>query len=157
MVPTYMNPVLWVLAILVGLLGLCFWRIRAHGISWATAKRWLLNVALALLVISVFMGLFFYANYKGAPEELFVKWMEIFLTAAIAFGTVIKAFWQCRQRPAFWAELCFFIAAHFLVLERLRWTTGGYFWLPIVIGLPEILVLFILLSLTLRVTPPPRK
>jgi hypothetical protein len=38
-------------------------------------------------------------------------------------------------------------------LQRLRWTTGGYFWLPIVVGLPEIFVLFILLSITLRVTP----
>ena len=85
----------------------------------------------------------------------FVCRMNILLTAAIAFGTVIKAFWQCRHRAAFWAELCVLLTAHFLILQRLRWTTGGYFWLPIVVGLPEIFVVFMLLSITLRVTPPP--
>jgi len=150
-----MNPVIWVMLILVGLLGFSLWRIWAQGLTWATAKRWLLNVALALLIIGVFMASFFYANRKGVPDELFVKWMNVLLTAAIAFGTVIKAFWQCRQRAAFWAELCVLMAAHFLILQRLRWTSGGYFWLPIVVGLPEIFVVFMLLSITLRVTPPP--
>jgi hypothetical protein len=101
------------------------------------------------------MSSFFYAYHKGVPDDLFVKWMNIILTAAVAFGAVIKAFWQCRQRAAFWAELCVLMAAHLLILQRLRWTTGGYFWLPIVVGLPEIFVVFILLSVTLRVTPTP--
>jgi hypothetical protein len=154
---TIMNPVVWVIVILAGLVGFCLWRIWAQGLRWATAKRWLLTVALALLIIGVFMGSFFYANHKGLPDELFVKWMNILLTAAVAFGTVIKAFWQCRQRAAFWAELCVLMAAHFLILQRLRWTTGGYFWLPIVVGLPEIFVVFILLGVTLQVTPTPQK
>ena len=153
-----MNPVIWILLILVALLGFCLWRIWAQGAKWATAKRWLLNVGLALLIIGVFMGSFFYSNYKGVTDEQFVKWMNILLTAAVAFGTVIKAFWQCRQRTAFWAELSVLMAAHFVILQRLHWTTGGYFWLPIVVGLPEIFVVFILLSVTLRVTPtPPQK
>jgi len=71
------------------------------------------------------------------------------MTAAIVFGSVIKAFWHCRQRAAFWAELCALMVAHCLVLQRLRWTIGGYFWLPIVVGLPEIFVVFILLGVTL--------
>jgi hypothetical protein len=158
MVPTAMNPVVWVLLILAGLLGFCVWRIWAQGLGWATAKRWLLTVALALLIITVFMGSFFYASYKDVSDELFVKWMNILLTAAIAFGTVIKAFWHCRQRAAFWAELSVLMAAHFVILQRLRWTTGGYFWLPIVVGLPEIFVVFVLLGVTLRIKPrPPQK
>jgi hypothetical protein len=153
-----MSPVIWVIVILVGLFGFCLWRIRAQGLTWATAKRWLLNVALALLIISIFMASFFYAYSKGVPDELAVKWMNVLLTAALVFGTVIKAFWQCRYRAAFWAELSVLLTAHLLVLQRLRWTIGGYFWLPIVVGLPEIFVLFTLLSITLRVTPtPPRK
>lgn len=152
-----MNPVIWVLLVLVGLLGWCIWRIWAQGVKWATAKRWILNVALALLIIGVFMGSFFYANHKAVPDEVFVKWMNILLTAAIAFGTVIKAFWQCRYRAAFWVELCALLAAHFVILQRLRWTVGGYFWLPIVVGLPEIFVIFMLLGITLRVTPTPLK
>jgi hypothetical protein len=87
-----MNPAVWIILILVGLLGFCLWRIWAQGLRWATAKRWLLTVALALLIIGVFMASFFYATYKGVPDELFVKWMNILLTAAVAFGTVIKAF-----------------------------------------------------------------
>jgi hypothetical protein len=153
-----MNPVVWVLVILIGLLGFCLRKIWAQGLRWSTAKRWLLNVVLAPVIISIFMGSFFYANYKGLPDELFVKWMNILLTAAIAFGTVIKAFWQCRYRAAFWAELCVLVTAHFVILQRLRWTTGGYFWLPIVVGLPEIFVLVMLVGLTLRAKPtPPQK
>jgi hypothetical protein len=148
-----MDPVVWILLILVGLLGFCLWRIWAQGANVATAKRWLLNVGLALLIIGVFMGSFIYANHKGLPDEPVVKLMNILFTAAVAFGTVIKAFWHCRYRTAFWAELAVLMAAHFVILQRLRWTTGGYFWLPIVVGLPEIFVLFILLSITLRVTP----
>ena len=152
-----MNAVIWILVILGGLVAFCLWRIWSQGLRWATARRWLLNLALALLIIGVFMGSFFYANHKGLSDELFVKWMNILLTAGIAFGTVIKAFWQCRERAAFWAELSVLVAAHFLILQRLRWTTGEYFWLPIVVGLPEIFVIFILLSVTLRVTPSPQK
>jgi hypothetical protein len=152
-----MNPVIWILLILVGFLGFCLWRIWTQGPRWATAKRWLLNVGLAMLIIGVFMGSFLYADHKGVPDEQVIKWMNILLTAAVAFGTVIKAFWQCRQRAAFWAELAVLMAAHLVILQRLRWTTGGYFWLPIVVGLPEIFVLFILLSITLRVAPPPQK
>jgi hypothetical protein len=155
MVASLMKPVVWILLILVALLGFCFWRIWAQGVRWATAKRWLFNVALALLIIGVFMCSFFYADYRGVPHEQVVKWMNILLTAAVAFGTVIKAFWQCPRRTAFWAELCVLMVAHFLILQRLRWTTGGYFWLPIVVGLPEIFVVFVLLSVTLRVTPSP--
>jgi hypothetical protein len=143
------NPAIWIILVLAGLLGFSLWRIWAQGLRWVTAKRWLLNIALALLIIGVFMSSFFYANSKGVPDELVVKWMNILLTAAIAFGSVIKAFWQCRQRAAFWAELCVLMAAHCLVLQRLRWTIGGYFWLPIVVGLPEIFVVFILLGVTL--------
>jgi len=152
-----MNPAVWLLVILVGLLGFCLGRIWAQGVRWSTAKRWLLNVALALLTIGIFMGSFFYANYKGLPDELFVKWMSILLTAAIAFGTAIKAFWPCRHRAVFWPELCVLVTAHFVILQRLRWTAGGYFWLPIVVGLPEIFVVVMLLSMTLRTKPtPPR-
>lgn len=152
-----MNPVVWIILILVGLLGWCIWRIWAQGLRWATAKRWALNLSLALLAIGVFIGCFFYAIHKRVPDELFIKWVNILLTAALVFGTVIKAFWQCRQRAAFWAELCVFMAAHFLTLQRLRWTSGGYFWLPIVVGLPEIFFVLMLLSLTLRVKPTPVK
>lgn len=152
-----MNPVVWVMLILVGLLAFCLWRIWSQGLTWATAKRWLLNVALALLIIAVFTTSFFYANRNGVSDELFVKWMNILLTATLAFGTAIKAFWQCRHRAAFWAELCVLMAAHLLILQRLSWTTGGYFWLPIVVGLPEIFVVVMLLSITLHVTPTPLK
>ena len=99
------------------------------------------------------MGSFFYADHKRVPDEVAVKWMNIVLTAVVAFGFAIKEFWQCRQRWAFWAELCALIVAHFLVLQRLNWENASYFWLPIVVGIPEMFVVFSLLGLTLRVKP----
>ena len=108
---------------------------------------------LALLIIGVLMVFFFYAEYKQVPDELAVKWMNIFLMAALIFGFAIKGFWQCRQRWAFWAELCALIAAHFLILQRLHWEEASYFWLSVVIGIPELFVVISLLSLTLRVRP----
>lgn len=152
-----MNPAVWILVILFGLIGWCLWRIWAQGLSWATAKRWALNVVFGLFMIGVFMGSFFYAYHKGVPDELFVKWMNILLTAGVTFGTVIKAFWQCRRMPSFWAALCVLMVAHFFILQGLHWTTAGYFWLPIVVGPPEIFFLIMLLGITLRVRPTPLK
>jgi hypothetical protein len=150
-----MSAIVCLMLFVLGLLGFCAWKIREQGLTWVTAKRWLLYVPVALLIIGVFMGVFFYADYKGIPDEVAVKWMNIILTALFIFGFAIRAFWQCRQRWAFWAELCALIAAHFLILQRLHWEKASYFWLPVVVGLPEIFVVVFLLSLTLRVSPPP--
>jgi hypothetical protein len=153
MCSTIMSALVWLMLFVLGLLGFCAWRIWAQGLTWATARRWLLYVPLALLIIGVFMGFFFYADYKRIPDVLAMKWMNILLTAAFVFGSVIKGFWHCRQMWAFWAELCALVAAHFLISQHLHWEKGGYFWLPVVIGIPEIFVVFFLLGLTLRVRP----
>lgn len=152
---TNMNPVIWVLLVLFGLLGYCVWRIWAQGLTWITVKRWLSTLALALLIISAFTGLFLYASYKRVPDEVPVKWMNILIAAAFVFGSAIKAFWQCRGRWAFWTELCVLAVAHCLILQRLHWQIGGYFWLPVIVGIPEIFVVFALLGLTLRAAPTP--
>jgi glucan phosphoethanolaminetransferase (alkaline phosphatase superfamily) len=89
----------------LALLGFCAWRIKAQGFSLATAKRWSLNIFAALLVIGVFGACFFYAMSKGIGDELFVKWMNIILTAAFVFGYSVKKFWRFRKRWAFWVEL----------------------------------------------------
>jgi len=148
-----MNALVWLMLFVLGLLGFCAWRIWAQGLTWATAKRWLLYIPLALLIIGIFMGFFFYADYKRVSDELTVKRMTIFLTAAFVFGYSIKEFWQCRQRWTFWAELSAFFAAHFLILQRLHWEKDSYFWLPVVIGIPEMFVVFSVLGLTLRFRP----
>ena len=61
-----MNPVVWVLVILIGLLGLCLRKIWAQGLRWSIAKRWLLNVVLALVIISIFMVIFSMRITKGS-------------------------------------------------------------------------------------------
>ena len=148
-----MSALLWLILLVLGLLGFCVWRIRAQGLTWATAKRWLLYIPLALMVIGAFMGFFFYADHKQISDVRTVKRMSIVLTAAFVFGYSVKEFWQCRQRWAFWTEISGFVAAHFLILERLRWEKDSYFWLPVIIGIPEMFVVFFLLILTLRFRP----
>jgi len=97
-------------------------------------------------MIATFAGSYFYAASKGIDEHTVVKWMSIILTAAVVFGFAVKNFWQFRKRRAFWVELGVLLAAHFVILQRLQWRTANYFWLMIVIGFPEMYVVFILID-----------
>jgi hypothetical protein len=151
-----MNVLIGILVLFLALLGFCAWRIRAQGLSWATAKRWLVYIPTALLLIGAFVGFYVYADYRGIPDLLAVKWMNIVTTALFVFGFTLKKFWQHHKRWTFWAELCVLLSAHFIILERLQWQKGSYFWLLLVIGIPEMAVVFFLLSLMfdLKVRPP---
>ncbi len=142
-----MDFLIGLLVFFIALLGFCVWRIRAQGLSLATAKRWLLNIFAALLVIGVFGACFFYAMSKGIGDELVVKWMNIILTAALVFGYAVKEFWRFRKKWAFWSELGVLLVAHFVVLQRLHWKMASYFWLMVVIGIPEMFVVFVLIGL----------
>ena len=110
----------------------------------------------ALLIIGAFGACFFYAVSKGIDDELFVKWMNIILTAAFVFGYAVKDFWRFRKRWAFWLELGLLVVVHFMVLQRLHWEKASYFWLMVVIGIPEMFVVFFLIGLMFnpRVGPP---
>jgi magnesium-transporting ATPase (P-type) len=151
-----MSAAAWIVLILIGLFVFCGWRMHSQGFTWKTTKRWLVHVPLAVLIIVVFMGIFFYADYKRISDEIILKWMNILLTAAFVFGFTLKAFWQCRRRRDFWAGLTTLIILHFALLPRLHWQKESYFWLLLVIGIPELFVVLILLSLTLgfRLSPP---
>jgi hypothetical protein len=142
-----MNVLIGILVLFLALLGICAWRIRAQGLSWATAKRWLFYIPVALLLVATSVGFYVYADYRGVPDLIAVKWMNIVTTAVFVFGVTVKKFWQHSKRWTFWAELCVLLLAHFIILERLQWTKGGYFWLILVIGIPEMAVVFYLLSL----------
>jgi hypothetical protein len=142
-----MNILTGILVLFLALIGYCGWRIRAQGLSRATAKRWFLYIPIALLLISVFSGFYVYADYRGISDELAVKWMNIFTTALFVFGYAVKRYWQYRKRWTFWAELCVLLFAHFAILQRLQWQKGGYFWLLLVVGIPEMFVVFLLLNL----------
>jgi hypothetical protein len=145
------------LVFFLALIGFCVWRISSQGFSLATAKRWLLYIFTALLIIGCFWTCYFYAMSRGFGDDLFVKWMNIVLTAAFVFGNAVKKFWQFRRRWAFWAEIGVLIVAHFAVLQRLHWETASYFWLIVVIGLPELAVVFYLFGLMFivkRESPP---
>jgi hypothetical protein len=101
-------------------------------------------------MISVFGACFFYAMSKGMGDELFVKWMNILLTAAFVFGYAVREFWQFRKRWAFWGELGVLIVAHFTILQRLHWEQASYFWLMVVVGIPEMIVVFFLLGMVFK-------
>ena len=98
-------------------------------------------------MIGAFGGFFVYAEYRGISDELSVKWRNVFLTALFVFGYAIEKFWKCRQKWSFWAELSVLVVAHFVILQRLQWQKANYFWLIIVVGLPEMFVVFFLLGL----------
>jgi hypothetical protein len=152
-----MGFLIGLLLFFLALLGFCAWRIRAQGFSLATAKRWLLTIFVALLMIGVFGACFFYATSRGIGDDLLVKWMNIIVTAAFVFGFAVKQFWRFRKRRTFWLALGVLLIAHFVVLQRLHWQMGGYFWLTIVMGIPEMFVVFTLIGLTFnpKASPPP--
>lgn len=108
-------------------------------------KEWLLYVLGAALLIITFVAFFLYGKHNGLDEYKTVKWMNILITAAIVFGYAAKRFWLWRRKWTFWAALCVLAIGHFALLPRLHWQQAGYFWLPVVVGLPElVLVVFVL-------------
>ena len=96
------------------------------------------------------------AASKGIDEHTTVKWMNIILTAVFVFGFAVKNFWRFRKRRAFWVELGALLVVHFVILQRLQWQKANYFWLMIVFGIPEMFVVFFLISLMFnpKVGPP---
>ena len=119
-------------------------------------KDWLLYLLIAPLLITAFEGSYFYAASRGIDEYTIVKWMNIILTAVFVFGFAVKTFWRFRKRRAFWVELGVLLVAHFVILQRLQWQKANYFRMMIVIGIPEMFVVFFLLSLMFdpKVGPP---
>ncbi len=73
--------------------------------------------------------------------------MNIFATALFVFGCTVKRYWQHRKRWTLWAEVCVLLFAHFAILQRLQWQKASYFWLLLVVGIPEMFVVFLLLDL----------
>jgi hypothetical protein len=59
------------------------------------------------------------------------------------------------NRP-FWVELFVLLFARFIILEHLLWQGGSYAWLLSVIGIPEMAVVYFLLSLMFdpKIRPP---
>jgi len=111
-------------------------------------REWLLYVIGAALVSVAFVGSYLYAKHKGIDEYTTVKWMNILITAAIVFGSATMKFWRLRTRWTFWAALCVLSVGHFALLPRLLWQQAGYFWLPVVVGVPELALVIFVLGLT---------
>jgi hypothetical protein len=111
-------------------------------------REWLLYVLGAAPVIIAFAGSYLYAKHKGMDEYTAVKWMNISITAVIVFGFAAKKFWRLRTKWTFWAALCVLSVGHFAFLSRLHWQQAGYFWLPVVVGVPELALVIFVLGLT---------
>jgi hypothetical protein len=101
-------------------------------------------------MIAAFAGSYFYAASKGIEEHIIVKWMNILLAAVFVFGYAVKKFWDFRRKWTFWAGLGVLIVGHFALLSRLRWEQASYFWLIVVVGLPELALVFFLLGLAFK-------
>jgi hypothetical protein len=108
-------------------------------------REWILYVLGAALLIITFVSFYLYAKHKGIDEYKTTKWINILITANIVFGSAAKIFWRLRTKWTFWAALCMLTVGHFALLSRLHWPQAGYFWLPVVVGIPELaLVIFVL-------------
>jgi hypothetical protein len=149
------SGLVFILALMVAFLVYFIRRMVTGRSSQTSTKDWLLYFLIAPLMIAAFLGLFFYAESKGIAEEVSVKWMNIFVTAAFVFGYTVKKFWQYRRRWTFWAELGVLVAAHFVVLQRPHWQKASYFWMAIVVGLPEMFAVFFLMGLMFQSKPVP--
>jgi hypothetical protein len=113
-------------------------------------RDWLLSLLIAPLMIAAFAGFYFYAASQGIEEHTIVKWMNILLAAVFVFGYAVKKFWNFRRKWTFWAGLGVLIVGHFALLSRLRWERASYFWLIVVVGLPELILVFFLLGLMFK-------
>jgi hypothetical protein len=113
-------------------------------------RDWLLSLLIAPLMIVAFAGSYFYAASRGIQEHIIVKWMNILLAAIFVFGYAVKKFWDFRSKWTFWAGLGLLSVGHFALLSRLRWEQASYFWLIVVVGLPELVLVFFLLGLTFK-------
>ena len=113
-------------------------------------RGWLLSLLIAPLMIAAFAGSYFYAASKGIEEHTIVKWMNILLAAVFVSGYALKKFWAFRRKWTFWAGLGVLIVGHFALLSRLRWEQASYFWLIVVVGLPELALVFFLLGLAFK-------
>jgi hypothetical protein len=111
-------------------------------------KEWLIYVGGAGLLILAFLGFFLYAKNKGVDDYTVVKWLNISITTAFVFGVAVKSFWPLRTKWTFWVSLCILVAGHFALLSRLHWQQAGYFWLSLVIGIPELALVIIVLGIT---------
>jgi hypothetical protein len=117
---------------------------------WTHPRDWLLYLLIAPLMIGAFEGAYFYTASKGVDEHAIVKWMNILLSAVFVFGFTVKKFWDFRKEWRFWAGLSVLAVVHFALLSRLRWEQAGYFWLIVVVGIPELTLIFFLLQLTFK-------
>jgi hypothetical protein len=109
--------------------------------------EWPVYVLGAALLIFALVGSYLYAHHKRIPEYTVVKWLNISVTAFLVFGIAATEVWHLRKRWKFWAALGALAIAHFAFLSRLRWEQDGYFWLMVVVGLPELALIFFLLGL----------
>lgn len=124
----------------------------AYRFKWAPEARTRISelaqyVLIALVLIIGFVGTLLFLDSRGVPDKISLKWVNIILTAVFVFGYAVKRYWKFRSRWTLWAELALLSIAHFVLLARLSWTEGGYAWLLVVVGLPEIAVIFFLLDL----------
>ena len=81
----------------------------------------------------------------GLMNSVYVHMDFKLITAAMAFGSAAKKFWRLRTWTL-WMAFCVLTVGHFALLSRLHWQQAGYFWLPVVVGIPEglALVIFVL-------------
>jgi len=143
----------FILVLMVAFLVYFIRRMVTGRSSQTSTKDWLRYFLIAPLMIAAFLGFFFYADSRGIHEEVSIKWMNISITAAFVFGYSAKEFWQYRRRWTFWVELGVLVVAHFSLLGRLEWEKANYFSLPIVIGVPEAVVVYFLLGLMFEPDP----
>jgi hypothetical protein len=118
--------------------------------AWAGVGAWLLYPLTATFIIAGAVGAYLYAEINRIDEYTTVKWMNISITAAFVFGYAMRQFWASRTKWAFWAGLGILIVGHFALLSRLRWEQASYFGLIVVVGLPELALVFFLLGLTFK-------
>jgi len=111
---------------------------------------WLFYPMIATVLIAGLVGSQLYARNKGIDEYTTVKWLNILITASFVFGYAGKRFWRFRTEWTLWAGLGILLLVHFVVLSRLHWQKASYFWLILVVGVPELAFVYFVLRLTLN-------
>ncbi|MGA6980627.1 MAG: hypothetical protein WCC95_02885 [Candidatus Sulfotelmatobacter sp.] len=148
-----MDPALLaVLVALVAMIGWSVYRVSRRGVSAAVIRDWSIYAVVGFLIV---VGICLSAGAK-INASILTAWVTPIVTAGFVFGFPARTYWPYARRATFWATLFPPVLLHFLFfLIILPPAWRGNPLLVVIIGLPEMFMMYVALILVLGRPPRP--
>ncbi len=146
-----MSPVLFALLVaLLAMIGWCVRRVSRRGVSAAAVRDWSIYCVVGFLIV---VGTVQLAR-ADINTSILMGWVAPVITAGFVFGFPARTYWPYARRSTFWATLSAAALLHFLLfLILLPPAWRGNPLLVVVLGLPEMFIMYIALILILGQPP----